>query len=302
MKLNINQNQSQADPYVIQEGDKYYMYVTGEEGVFLYESDNFYDWKEIGICYKKEKEKSYWAPAIIKIEDKFYLYVSSMPFNKEDTHEQRLQVAVSSSPKGPFEFICFILPAFSIDAHVVKSGNDLYLFYSTNDYDTPRAGTYIVLDKMVSPIEVRGKPKAIVRPTLDEEIYLKDRFKKGQHWHTIEGAFYFREGDYHYVMYSGNCYQNENYFIDYSVAYGHTDDLTQLNFKKYPSDNIYKPLIRKNDIEEGTGHNSLLRVKDKIYVVYHGRDYHSKNQAEDKRTARICEIKTNKEIIEVIDR
>lgn len=94
---------------------------------------------------------------------------------------------------------------FSIDPHVVKSGNDLYIFYSLNDYDAKRAGTLIVLDKMKDPLEVENKPKVVVRATLDEEIFMKDRFKKGQHWHTIEGAYYFRKGDYHYILYSGNC-------------------------------------------------------------------------------------------------
>ena len=32
----------------------------------------------------------------------------------------------------------------------------------------------------------------------NEEIYQKDRFKKGQHWHTIEGAFYFYKEGTHY--------------------------------------------------------------------------------------------------------
>ena len=41
-----------------------------------------------------------------------------------------------------------------------------------------------------------------MRPTIDEEIYQKDRFKKGQHWHTIEGAFYFYKEGTHYLMYS----------------------------------------------------------------------------------------------------
>ena len=274
------------------------MYVTGEKGVMLFESDNFSFWKELGICYKKFGEFNYWAPSVIEIGDKYYMYVSSMPEGETDTHKERIQVAVSSSPSGPFHFIRFITPEFSIDPHVVKSGDDLYIFYSLNIYKADRVGTVVVLDKMYSPLEVVGEPKVVVRPTLDEEIFMKDRFKKGEHWHTIEGPFYYRKGNYHYLFYSGNCYQNENYFVGYAVAYGNTDDLLSLDFKKYPSDNVYSPLLRKNEFEEGTGHNSVLDVGDKTYLIYHGRDYNLKDKG-DQRTARFCEIKFDKEIIKI---
>ncbi len=302
MKFNITSNYSQPDPYVISSKGKYYMYVTGKEGVDVYVSNDFFSWERFGVCYSKEGEYEYWAPSIIEIDGKYYMYVSSMPIDKVDTHEQRIQVAVSDSPTGPFEFIKFILPPFSIDPHVVKSGNDLYIFYSVNDYEANRAGTLIVVSKMISPVEVKQEQKVVVRATLDEEIFKRDRFKKGQHWHTIEGAFYLRKGNYHYVMYSGNCYENENYFIGYSVAIGDSDDLTKLDFKKYPDDNTYSPLIRKNDIEEGTGHNSVLVVDGKTYVIYHGRDYDNNNNLVDKRTARYCEICLDKEIIRIIKR
>ena len=53
MKLNFNSQSSQADPYVIQVGDTFYMYVTGETCVNLFKSNNFYDWVEVGNCYQK---------------------------------------------------------------------------------------------------------------------------------------------------------------------------------------------------------------------------------------------------------
>ena len=38
----------------------------------------------------------------------------------------------------------------------------------------------------------------VVRPTMDEEIFMRDRFEKGKDWYTVEGAFYFRKGDWHF--------------------------------------------------------------------------------------------------------
>lgn len=302
MKLNIDQSYSQADPYLIIHNNEYFMYVTGQDGVDLYFSKDYLNWKRVGLCYTKANEKEFWAPCVIELDGLFYMYVSSMPIDKEDTHEQRIQVAKANSPYGPFEFVDFLIEPFSIDPHVVISGKQLFMFYSVNNYTEGRVGTYIVVDKMTSPTKMAGKPKTVVVPTLDEEIFMKDRFKKGQHWHTLEGAFYFRKGDYHYLMYSGNCYQNEHYYIGYAVAKTKENDLTKISFRKYPSDNIYSPLICKNEVEEGTGHNSLLEINGHYYVFYHGRDLDIKQNGKDRRTARICEILPEGEIIRIVKR
>lgn len=278
------------------------MYATHVEGVQLYVSQDMHNWEYKGFCYTREGEKEYWAPAVIEIEGKYYMYVSTMPTESDDVHLEQIQVAVSNTPDGEFKFVSDLTEPFSIDAHVVKSGDDLYMYYSVNDYEAERAGTLIVVDKMLSPIEMEGKPEIVVRATLDEEIFMRDRFKVGQHWHTLEGAFYFRKGNYHYLMYSGNCFENENYYLGYAVAYGDTFDLKELKFKKYPNEETYYPLLRKNEVEEGTGHNSLLEEDGRYFVFYHGRDINTRQEGMDIRTARICELEINDEKINVINR
>ena len=290
------------DPFILCDNGKYYLYATHRDGVQLYESGNKHDWEYKGLCYVREGHKEYWAPAVIELDGKYYMYVSTMPNESDDVHQQQIQVAVCDSPDGAYQYLNNLTAPFSIDAHVVKSGDDLYMFYSVNDYEAVRAGTLIVVDKMVSPTEMVGEPKIVVRATLDEEIFMKDRFKVGQHWHTLEGAFYFRKGNYHYVMYSGNCYENENYYLGYAVAYGDSSDLTMLEFKKYPDEETYYPLVRKNEVEEGTGHNSLLEEDGRYYVFYHGRDLLIERNKTDQRTARVCELSLEELRMEVIKR
>ncbi|MCQ2743023.1 MAG: glycoside hydrolase family 43 protein [Bacilli bacterium] len=301
MKLNITADKAQPDPYVIKEGGTYFMYVTDYKGVSLYVSSNKIDWEYKGLCFSAEGYKEYWAPSVIKIGNEFFMYVSNMKEEEKDVHLQAMVVAKSSSPYGPFTKANDLIKPFSIDSHVVENKSGLYIFYSTNDYDAVRAGTLIMVDKMKSPYEVEGDPKVVVRATLDQEIFMRDRFKKGQHWHTLEGAFYLRKGNYHYVIYSGNCYQNENYYLGYAVACGDTDDLKSLEFKKYPDENTYLPLISKNEVESGTGHCSVLEEDGKYYVFYHGRDNDSNKKGEC-RTARIAEIKVEEEKISLIKR
>lgn len=288
-----DQYNSQADPYVLQaHNNKFYLYVTGIDGVHAYESNGLTEeYNDIGVVFTLSDKKDFWAPAVTFINGKYYMYVSCMPKNSDDAHLQAIHVAVSDNPFGPFESAKQIIAPFSIDAHVVESGKELFIFYSVNDYDAERAGTYVVVDKMLDPYTPCGNPVSVVRPTLDEEIFMKNRFKQGQHWHTLEGAFYFRDGDYHYLIYSGNCYQNEYYYLGYAVAKTTENDLTKIKFTKYPNENTYHPLINKNDFEAGTGHNSVIKVDGSWYAVYHGRDLVAdKRLTGDDRTARICKL------------
>ena len=289
---------SQGDPYIFKANGKYYLYATGIEGVETYVSDNLLSgWKYLGRTLKEEGRKEYWAPCIIERDGIYYMYYSNMSASSDDVHQQAIRVATSTSPEGPFTFKAALLPAFSIDPHVVKSGKDYYIFYSVNDYEAERAGTYIVVDKLTDMFTVEGNPAPVVVPTLDEEIFMYDRFRKGQNWHTIEGAFYFREGDDHFVTYSGNCYQNEKYFLGYAHAHGDETDLRKLRFEKQPSKDVYAPLVARNEVEEGTGHNSIIKEGGKYYIVYHARDYSADKSLPDCRTARICPLTVNGKVL-----
>lgn len=282
---------SQGDPYILKANGKYYIYATGIFGVETYVSESLLEgWKYLARTLTEPDMKEFWAPCVIERDGTYYMYYSSFPKQEEDVHKQAVKVAVSNSPEGPFEYRNTVLPAFSIDPHVVKSGNDYYIFYSRNDTEAERAGTYIVVDKLTDMFTAEGNPQAVVVPTLDEEIFMRDRFRKGQHWHTVEGAFYFRKGNDHYVTYSGNCYQNEKYFLGYAYAHGDENDLRKLHFEKQPSKDVYAPLVCRNGEEEGTGHNSVIEEDGKLYLVYHARDLSADKSLPDCRTARICPL------------
>ncbi len=282
---------SQGDPYIFKANGKYYIYATGVLGVETFVSSSLLSgWRYLGRTLVESGMKEYWAPCVIEREGTYYMYYSCIPEGTEDVHEQAIRVATSPSPEGPFVYRKTILPAFSIDPHVVKSGEAYYIFYSVNDWNAVRAGTYIVVDRLTDMFTPEGAPVPVVVPTLDEEIFMRDRFRKGQHWHTIEGAFYFRVGNDHYVTYSGNCYQNEQYFLGYAYAHGDTFDLKKLRFEKQPSPHTYAPLLCRNGAEEGTGHNSVLEENGKLYLVYHARDYAADKTLPDCRTARICPL------------
>ena len=137
---------------------------------------------------------------------------------------------------------------------------------------------------MIDPYTPENKPVEKIVPTFDQEIYTpayKDDFR----WHTIEGAFWFQEGDYQYVMYSGGCYQDDTYHVGYSSAKTFEQDLRKVEYEKFTKDGKFFPVLIKNDYEEGTGHHSVIKLNDEYYAIYHARDY-----GDTHRTARICKL------------
>ena len=284
----------QADPYIFKDDNgKYYVYATGGQ---IYRSEQLKEgWEFLGHLLEMPGQKNCWAPCVIKLNGKYYMYYSSMPEDTEDVHQQTLRVAVSDTPDGPFVYQKDMTAPFSIDPHTVENGTGTYIFYCNNDYDAERAGTFILCDKLTDPMTMEGKAVPVVLPSIDEEIFARDRFKKGQHWHTIEGAFYFYESGIHYVMYSGANYTNPTYFIGYAIAYGEKDvDLRTLNWQKYPDAHTYAPVLKSNGVIEGMGHNSVLKDDGKYYIVYHGRDMGDADRLpDDSRCARIDEMKVD---------
>lgn len=291
MKLRFSQNaqgRAQPDPYILKADDGfYYLYVSGADNAGIYRAASPEgEWDYCGGAFDEEGFYEYWAPCVVCEGGVYYMYYSSVPQGCEDMHEQAIKVATSTRPDGGFVYRKTLLAPFSIDAHVVKSGGDYYIFYSRNDYEAERAGTYIVVDKLRDLFTAEGNPVSVVLPTLDEEIFMRDRFRKGQDWHTIEGAFYFRKGDDHYLMYSGNSYQSKYYFIGYAYAHGAQEDLRRLHFRKMPDEHTYAPLVCRSAEETGTGHNSLLEEDGVYTIVYHGRDIGADEEKET-RTARM---------------
>lgn len=264
------------DPYILKWCGNYYCYATDEEGVKVSVSKDLVHWEYKGYAIREEGFRDYWAPAVLYLDGTFYMYYSNIPAEETDNHEEHLKLAVSKDPEGAFAWKKTFFDKFSIDAHPVLWHGDLYLFYSVNDWigtEERIAGTCIVADRMVSPEEFAGNPKAVVLPTLPEEIYARDRFGEGQDWHTIEGAAPLVRGNRFWLLYSANAYVNVDYYVGTALA-SCKENLMDMEWKKYPSDYICCPLLKRNELVEGTGHNTVAKAPNMVddWIVYHGRN------------------------------
>lgn len=302
MKLKFDiKGKAQPDPFIFEDCGRYYLYVTGGAGVEAYSTDDVYGvWKFEGIVCTVSGGRNYWAPCIIKLEQSYYMYFSC---DKDDCFEY-LHVAKANTPLGPFGESKCLFDRFTIDSHVVKNEAGLFLWYAEDNVDTDMIGTRVFVDRLLDPYTPAGIRKEVIVPSFDEEIFKRNRRGDGRDWYTIEGPFWFKEGDWQYVMFSGACYENDTYHIGYCAAKSDETDLTKIDFIKHTDNGKFDPVMIKNDIEEGVGHHSVIKLEGEYYAVYHGRDITSQSNEEyvEARTARICKLIVKDGIITVVQK
>ncbi|MDN6486502.1 glycoside hydrolase family 43 protein [Ancrocorticia populi] len=264
------------DPFILPYRGSYYCYSTGEEQVNVAVSQDLVTWHHLGPALTVAGRSHFWAPCVVYNNGRFDMYVSFRPGGSSDPHDERLHLATSSVPEGPFTPVHRFFDTFAIDPDVVRdSQGDLILFYSVNDDEatTRRIGTVIVADRLLAPDQLEGRPQRIVSPSMDEEVFERNRFGDGRDWHTIEGATYIERGNRAFLTYSGNAYEHKDYFIGQASApltgtAGH-----ELEWSKHPDPDTFSPLVRQTGAVEGTGHNSITTAPNLVsdWIIYHGR-------------------------------
>ncbi|WP_187994507.1 glycoside hydrolase family 43 protein [Schaalia sp. JY-X159] len=265
------------DPFILSYLGTYFCYSTDEEGVRVSSSLDLINWNYHGFAFTDPKRRAFWAPCVIYRNGMFYMYVSDRPRRAEDSHEQRLRVATSPSPLGPFTSLHTLIDgSFAIDADVVFDEDGTpYMFYASNEFtglSLDRPGTSVVVDRMKDLETLQGEPVPVIVPTLPQEVFAHDRFTDGRDWHTIEGSTFFTHRGTAFMTYSGNAYVRPDYFIGYSRAQL-GPKLENLVWSKAPSDHIFDPLMCRSAEVEGTGHNSVVVAPNLVdlWIVYHGR-------------------------------
>ena len=287
MKLKFDvDGRSQADPYIFEDGGRLYLYATGYLGIDAYSADDLFGvWHYEGVVASYEGGVHFWAPSVIKIDDTYYMYTS---FNKGEEFEY-MYVASSRSPLGPFENWKQLYSFFSIDSHIVKTEAGLFLWSAMDNHATSTPGTRVFIDRMLDPYTPEGDPKEVITPDFREELFRANRYGDGRDYYTLEGPFWFSEGEWQYVMYSGGCFENDSYHVGYSAAKTGEQDLREVDFVKVTNGDRFNPVLIKNEYEEGTGHHSVIKLDGQYYAIYHARDYGG-NGFKKPRTARVCKL------------
>lgn len=246
----------------------------------LLRSSDCIHWEKIGYALTKPdwaQHGMFWAPEVAFHQGRFYLYYSVSIGPTGLDHQ--LRVAVAERPEGPYCDIKALMAdvsacPFAIDPHPFQDDDgSWYLFYSRDFLDLEdgyRVGTGIVVDRLHDMTHLAGSPVTVMRARYDWQLFRAQREMYGQiyDWHTLEGPCVRKHGSRYFCFYSGGCYENESYGVDYGAANHVLGPYNITGGKSGPR--ILRTIPRK---VIGPGHNSIAPGPDGTdFIFYHSWD------------------------------
>lgn len=253
-----------GDPFLMTYSGKYYIYCTtennrklesanafdtekdGNDGFYVYESDDLINWKNKGLCLEKKNavgDRWFWAPEVSYYNGKFYMLYSA---------EENLAIAVSESPTGPFvKLTDGWLRNRTIDGHLLfDDDGSIYIYFADL-----KNNNRIFAGKMsadLTEIEYECE-KVLIEAT--------------EPWETLdcrvaEGPFVLKHKGLYYLSYSVNHTRCEDYAVGYAVS-----DKPFGPFVRAENN----PILHKPADLVGTGHHSFMPTadKDKYICAFH---------------------------------
>jgi len=204
--------------------------------------------KVISIENVKWVEYALWAPAVIKANDKYYMFFGGNDIQNNEQYGG-IGVAVSDSPSGPFIDALgkplidkFHNHAQPIDQFVFRDDDgQFYMYY----------GGWAHCNMV----------------KLSDDLLSLQPFDDGSYYRNVtpenfcEGAFMFKKNGKYYFMWSEGDWTGPEYCVAYAIAdspYG-------------PFNRIDKILEQDGTIATGAGHHSVIRIPDtdEWYIIYH---------------------------------
>lgn len=306
---NKNHSLNMPDPFVLVEGDTYYIYGTtdrvGSNGVDCYSTQDFNTY----TCYKNIFDfGSGWvkgaifAVEVYKFGDQYYMYYSA----NDSSGKRALNVAVADSPTGKFkDYVGVNANGNNIDlVHnkwledpslyspldqtlLVDDNGEIYLYYSVyhSGYEQ-----YIVGMTMSDPVTYdMSSRKVLVRPGKDSPELPDNSITLKYDWEIMR-SFWVAEGPCvikspingkYYLTYTVNAYDEKAYTVCYAVSDSPLGDY----HKPYDPNRNWSNLFfgyaglssRTNKVYQqwagfhaGTGHHSIFKTGDDYMIIYHG--------------------------------
>jgi xylan 1,4-beta-xylosidase len=184
-------------------------------------------------------EKNVWAPDVCHDpkDGRFYLYY---------TVNRRIGVAVAERPDARFADRGRLFSG-AIDAHMFCDADGTYFLYYVQ-----LPGFRICVQPMKTPLEKKGQPIELIRPTEPWER------KRGD---VTEGPWMLKHDGTYYLLYSGTAASSLDYAIGYATASAPTGP-----FVKYPGN----PIVSRGNGALGPGHGCVVKDgANHLWSVYH---------------------------------
>lgn len=300
VELNFNKNDLDLwgtfgahDPSIFKDNDFYYVFSTDvlekdliNPAIQMRKSKDLINWEYVGnvvnkvplIAYEWTRADGIWAPEVIKVENKYYLYYCASVFGKTRSCIGLLE---SDSINGPWKDNGIVIKTDfkdnrnAIDPNLIldKEGR-LWMAYGSF-----WNGIYILeLNRDT------GKPK--FKNDFGKQIACRSHLVDG----AIEGAYitYNSIFNKYYLFVS-----YDSLFSDYNIRVGRSDSIegpyVDINGVEFTNINVENPNYVGNKIIGGyrfknssgfisPGHNSVLNDEENYYLVHHIRNVENHNK------------------------
>lgn len=266
-----------ADPFVLKDGDTYYLYATedGSWGYRVYTSKNLVDWVCHGYCLQKgdvylddpSAYAGFWAPEVFKYNGVYYMIY---------TAQEHLGIATSDSPYGPFtndteggwlfdDFKC-------IDGHFFEDTDGrIYLYFvstgavSMNGYSVSSGNNIWGVEFDMDTLTAKTQPKLLItaRKAATTPLYPENNVAEGPEMLKYNGVYH--------LTFSACGYTNTKYAVNDATSNSPLGTFTRCDStnpvmitadpsRNNPANNLY-----------GTGHHCFTTSPDgsEIVMVYH---------------------------------
>lgn len=251
-------NASGPDPFIYRADGRYWLITTGPapDGRYLpvWCSDDLVQWNFVRGAVARGGEGAwnrfnFWAPEVLLHDGTYWLYYTAKHTEDDRNHSNRVGLAVSDSPGGPFEDRGVLIDHAALDASPFRDadGTLWLLFVSEYGNDRGLAPGRIWIDRLPDPSRVA-----------DQQTLLVDR----HFWQ--EGPVMLRQPDGRYrLTYSIGAWTNDTYRVVQAVADRITGPFTESG-----------PVIMQSTPDvKGPGHHNVFTGPDGApWLVYHGWD------------------------------
>lgn len=248
-KTYLNPVAEGADPFILLDAGKYYLYSTNEvnRGYRCWSSDDLVNWEDRGMALSREDvqgDGSFWAPEVLQKDGRYYMVYTA------DAH---IGIAVSDSPLGPFRQTnrSFLSNRNAIDGDLfLDDDGQLYLYYVRFD-----GGNVIYGTRMNGDLSAMDEENEVCLLRAEEAWETEDG-------RIAEGPFMLKHNGKYYLTYSANDYRCPGYAVGYAVS-----DSPLGPFRKYEGN----PILHKTETVHGTGHHSFTTSRNgrQLICVYH---------------------------------
>jgi beta-xylosidase len=254
-----------ADPFLLYAEDGFwYAYATNASGknVQIARSKDLLSWQLLSDAmpalakWAKPGGSLVWAPEVAKVAQNYVLYYTA---RDKASNRQCVGVATAAKPEGKFKdtsdkpLVCQAKEGGTIDASPFQDGNKLYLYYK-NDGNCCGIPTYIYVQELAPDgLSLVGEPVRLVRNDL--------RWEGG----VIEAPTMIKRDGKYYLFFSANNYAGVEYAVGYARCETATGPCTDA-----PENPILKSQLQKPpNMVIGPGHQTLIRLGDEDWLVYH---------------------------------